>query len=135
MTHKLTQCRRKEKWKEGALNRNRKPSHTNRACTTIEKLQRSAKCPNKFRVSARIIDFDPPDLKDAIILYCTNCKKEYVCYALRYIVVLITSPKHFQRSTSVRRLCRCRPRICSLSLPDVFSTGRWRWSDTPGVRQ
>jgi hypothetical protein len=48
---------------------------------SIERLQGSAKCPNKFRVQARIIEFDPLDLVDAMILHCANCKKEYVCFS------------------------------------------------------
>lgn len=59
------------------MGQSRQSLNSNRNCTTIERLQECTKCPNKFRIRARVIEFDPLDLVDALILFCANCKKEY----------------------------------------------------------
>lgn len=44
--------------------------------TTINDMVTDEKCPNKFRLEARIIDFYPPDPYDWVITHCVQCKEE-----------------------------------------------------------
>ncbi|KAG6854698.1 hypothetical protein C0991_002409 [Blastosporella zonata] len=43
---------------------------------TIAELQASSKSPNKSRIFARVVDFRPWKLSDAIIGHCTQCKRD-----------------------------------------------------------
>ena len=72
--------RRKEKLKKtssGDIVRGPPPSVNRRPGRTISEMQAS-ECPNKFRVFARIIDFYPWDLRNAVILQCKKCKERKV---------------------------------------------------------
>ena len=44
--------------------------------TTLQCLRASNKCPNKFRLQARIVDFYPLNLVDSLVLQCSHCKIE-----------------------------------------------------------
>ncbi|RDB21408.1 hypothetical protein Hypma_011802 [Hypsizygus marmoreus] len=43
---------------------------------TISEVKASEKCPNKFRIFAAVADFRPRDLRDAVIIHCTNCEQD-----------------------------------------------------------
>ncbi|KAH0583660.1 hypothetical protein H2248_009273 [Termitomyces sp. 'cryptogamus'] len=43
---------------------------------TIAELRTDEKCPNKTRIFARVVDFRPWKLSDAVIIHCTNCRKD-----------------------------------------------------------
>ncbi|KAG5645070.1 hypothetical protein DXG03_007160 [Asterophora parasitica] len=43
---------------------------------TIAEMKAGPTCPNKTRLSARVVDFRPWDLHDATYLYCSNCNKD-----------------------------------------------------------
>ena len=46
--------------------------------STINQMFELDRYPNKHRIFARVIKMYPPDLRDAIILFCSRCKSECV---------------------------------------------------------
>lgn len=46
--------------------------------STIKQILEFDRYPNKHRIFARVIKMFPPDLRDAIILFCSRCKSECV---------------------------------------------------------
>ncbi|KAF5381117.1 hypothetical protein D9615_004129 [Tricholomella constricta] len=43
---------------------------------TIAELEADLKCPNKSRITARIVDFRPWNLRDAVVIHCTKCNQD-----------------------------------------------------------
>ena len=55
-----------------------KSRHTNQPLSTVKRILATKKCPNKFRLIARIVDFYPKDIRDFTLQFCKNCNQEYV---------------------------------------------------------
>lgn len=51
----------------------RGPIVKRRSERTILQIKNSKKCPNKFRILARVVDFRPLDLRDAVLFRCKKC--------------------------------------------------------------
>lgn len=52
--------------------------HSEQRLNTIDEIKTNSKCPNKFRLQARIVDFFPLDISDFTARWCRNCKQPYV---------------------------------------------------------
>lgn len=52
--------------------------HTDQKQCTIEDIKLSRTVPNKFRLTARIVDYHPFDIINFTIRICRNCSKPYV---------------------------------------------------------
>ncbi|KAI5117475.1 hypothetical protein M0805_007179 [Coniferiporia weirii] len=49
--------------------------HTDQPKSTIEEIKGATKCPNKYRLVARVVDFFPMDISDFTVRRCRKCKK------------------------------------------------------------
>ncbi|THH12013.1 hypothetical protein EW145_g287 [Phellinidium pouzarii] len=49
--------------------------HTDQPKSTIKEIKEHGECPNKYMLSARIVDFYPLDISDFAVRRCRNCKE------------------------------------------------------------
>ena len=97
--------RRKEELKKTSSGNNPQgppPSVNRRPGRTISEIQAS-ECPNKFRIFARIIDFYPRDLRNAVTLQCKKCKERKVALGFRGIFPSLSRSIH-QASEEPKRM-------------------------------
>jgi len=97
--------RRKEELKRtssGDIVQGPPPSVERRPGRTISEMQAS-ECPNKFRVFARITDFYPWDLRNAVTLQCKKCKQRKVAFGFLGIFLSLSRLIH-QASEEPKRM-------------------------------
>ncbi|KAF8495300.1 hypothetical protein JB92DRAFT_1118906 [Gautieria morchelliformis] len=49
--------------------------HTDQKCSSIAELTQCTRCPNRFRIRARIIEYYPRDIKDFVRVECNMCHR------------------------------------------------------------